>query len=397
MTDIQKELLEPGSSTKPLVAQPAKPLWLAKGTPFRETFSVLWCYVPVRMALLLVALVGVGYLVFSTRDVWISFVLALLTALIAQPLVHFSRLYLRTRWPGVALFVLLLFLLLGLFSALLVGLVTQLSDFVSELPDLIESATQLSTQVPSYLRGLALPTQFGSIVSNAYQSLGDVLNRFSERLLGGLESLVTSGQVVGGVSVIVGDAVQFFAYLAMTLYLMADLAKIQRSFRNAVPLPYQNVVSDLGAKLEHAVTGYFRGQLVVALFVGSVVGIGLALLGVPLALGLGFLSAVFNLVPYLGVVISIVPALLLASSGGLWQIVGVLVVFTVANQVETHILSPIVLGRSTRLHPVTVIIAILLGASLFGLLGAIFAVPIVAFLKLVYEDYYLKSRLYEQG
>ena len=403
MADIKpKEVIEPKDlswAEAQLMgdATTKSPLWLAKGAPLGQTFRVLWRYVPVRAVFVLLALAAASYFFFTTRGIWITFLLALLTALLAQPLVHFSRLHLRTRWPGVALFVLGLFMLLGLFSALIVGLVGQLSSFVGELPELIDTATALSTQFPGYLQRLALPAQLTDIISTSYQSLGGALNRLSERLLMRLQSLVTSGQVVGGVSVVVGDTVQFFAYLAMTLYLIVDLPKVQRSFRNAVPLPYQGVASDLGGKLEHAVAGYFRGQLVVALFVGVVVGIGLAILGVPLALALGFLSAVFNLVPYLGVVISIVPALLLASGISFWHVVGVLALFTVANQLETHLLSPLILGRSTRLHPVTVIMAILLGAGLFGLLGAVFAVPAAAFAKLVYEDYYLDSRLYQQG
>ena len=105
----------------------------------------------------------------------------------------------------------------------------------------------------------------------------------------------------------------------------------------------------------------------------------------------------FNLVPYLGVVVSTLPALLLALSGGWWQVLGVLAVVTAANQLETHILSPLVLGRSTKLHPAVVIIAILIGASLSGIWGALIAVPLAAFAKLLYEDYYQTSRFYENG
>ncbi len=107
----------------------------------------------------------------------------------------------------------------------------------------------------------------------------------------------------------------------------------------------------------------------------------------PLALSLGFLAGLFNLVSYLGVIISTLPALLLAAGVGGWQVLGVLGVVA-ANQLETYILSPIILSRSTQLHPAAIIIAILIGASLRGIVGALVAVPLVAFLKLLYEDYY---------
>ena len=72
-------------------------------------------------------------------------------------------------------------------------------------------------------------------------------------------------------------------------------------------------------------------------------------------------------------------------------------VVTAANQLEAHVLSPLILGRSTELHPAAIIIAILIGASLGGIWGALVSVPLVAFLKLLYEDYYQTSRFYEKG
>ena len=86
--------------------------------------------------------------------------------------------------------------------------------------------------------------------------------------------------------------------------------------------------------------------------------------------------------PYLGVVIGIAPALLLAATaGGVFKLAIVVVVFVVANQIEGHLLSPMVLGRTTNLQPVTVIIAILVGLSLMGIVGALLAVPTMAALE----------------
>ena len=126
------------------------------------------------------------------------------------------------------------------------------------------------------------------------------------------------------------------------------------------------------------------------------VGLGSWLLGVPLALSLGFLAGVFNLIPYLGVIVSTIPALILAASVGGWQVVGVLGVVTAANQLETLVHSRVILGRTTELHPAAVIIAILIGASLGCIWGALVSVPLVAFLKLLYEDYYQTSSFYEK-
>ena len=84
----------------------------------------------------------------------------------------------------------------------------------------------------------------------------------------------------------------------------------------------------------------------------------------------------------------------MAASLGWWQVLAVLALFAATNQLESHVLQPLVLGRTAHLHPVTIILALLLGVSLYGLLGAIVAVPVAAFLKLLYTDYYLTSRLF---
>ena len=363
----------------------------------RQAFNTLWQSSALRVVVALTLFALLLFFFYYTRGVWITFLLAFLLAYLVQPLMTFAERRLRARWVGTALFLLGFFLFLGIVSALIAGLVTQVSSFVEDLPGLITTVEEASENLPFLLSQFALPNALINIINNAYQSVGSLLENLSEQFLTWLQNIFISGEVVGGVTVIIGDVVQFFAFLAITIYLVSALPRVQKSFAQAVPLPYRTLSTDLAHKLEHSVGGYFRGQLIIALIIGVLTGAGFALLGLPLALLLGFLAGVFNLVPYLGVVVATVPALLLAAGMGWWQVLGVLVVVTVANQLETHIFSPLILGRTTELHPVTVILAILIGARLFGLLGAIFAVPLAAFLKLVYEDYYFKSRLYREG
>ena len=110
---------------------------------------------------------------------------------------------------------------------------------------------------------------------------------------------------------------------------------------------------------------------------------------VPLATAIAFIAAVFNLIPYLGPVIGAVPAVLLGLTVSPLTAVLAIVVFIIANQLEANILSPMILSRSTNLHPVTVLLAIMTGLSLYGLVGALVAVPVVALFKVLIEDYVL--------
>src|SRR5690606_13828212 len=113
------------------------------------------------------------------------------------------------------------------------------------------------------------------------------------------------------------------------------------------------------------------------------------ILGVPLATAIAFVAAVFNLIPYLGPIIGVIPAVLLAFTVGPWTAVLTAAVFLVANQIEGNVLSPLILSRSTNLHPITVMLAIMTGLGLLGLLGALLAVPTVALVKVVLEEYLL--------
>ena len=109
------------------------------------------------------------------------------------------------------------------------------------------------------------------------------------------------------------------------------------------------------------------------------------------------MAAIFNLVPYLGPIIGVTPAILLGFTISPLHALFAIIVFLVANQIEGNVFGPIILSKSTNLHPVTVLLSILAGAGIFGLLGALFAVPIVAFLKLIIDDYLLKSPAYQEN
>ncbi len=363
----------------------------------RLALRTVWSSAYVRVAVLMVAALGLYLLLMKALDVLIIFFLAFLLAYLMYPVVAWCERRLHARWLGLLLFFVVFMLGVGFTSVLIADLAGQIASFAGQLPDLAAGVAQELARLPAAIGNLPLPASLTASLERSYGSLGALLANLSSNALSGLEDLITGGGLLGGLSVVVGDAVRLFALLALTAYMLADFPRISRSLAVAVPEPYQPLAHDLAGKLDHAVGGYFRGQLLVAAVVGVLVGLGLAIIGVPLALFLGFLAGVFNLVPYLGVVIAITPSLLLALSQGWGQVLGVLVVFVAANQFEAHLLSPLVLARATQLHPATVIVAILLGASLLGLWGAVLAVPAAAFLKLVYSDYYLTSCLYKEG
>ena len=363
----------------------------------RQAFAAVWQSVYVRVFVALVLATLIGLFVWQTRHVWFLALAAFLIAYLVHPLLAWSQRRFHAQWLGLLLFFLALLVMLGLIAWLVYGLVQQVVQFSQTLPELLRTVTGSAANVPQLIRNLPIPQSLQSQFVDAYRAAVGQLGNLTTGLLNGLESFILGGGLVGSLGAITNSLIDLFALLALTVYVLLSLPQVTRFLVRVFPNPYQPTAKDVMGKFERAVGGYFRGQLAIASTVGVLVGLGFYLLGVPLALSLGFLAGVFNLVPYLGVIVSTVPALLLAASVGGWQVLGVLGVVTAANQLETHILSPLILGRSTELHPAAVIVAILLGASLGGIWGALLAVPLAAFAKLLYEDYYQTSRFYEKG
>ena len=363
----------------------------------RDAFQSMWRNPLVRVLTGLLVLALFLWFVFATRGVWFIVIAAFVLAYLLHPLVRWSRRRFHVRWIGLGVSVLAVLVVLGGFALLFYDLFKQLSTLPDQLPGLIQQATSVSQRVPNLIQSAPVPSSLKATLSNAYGSLHTQASQWASHFLDQFAKYVTGGGLFRTVKTIVGDFVRMLGLLALTAYLLADFQRVSRSLQLAAPEPYQPFIADLIGKFEHAVGGYFRGQLIVAAIVGAVTGVGLAILGVPLALSLGFLGGLFDLVPYLGPVIAVTPALLLAAPLGWWTLLGVLIVFTIANQLEGHVLEPLVLGRTVRLHPTTVVVALLLGLHFAGVLGALLAVPLMGFAKLLFDEYYRNSRFYREG
>lgn len=319
-------------------------------------------------------------------------------AYLTHPVVRFFEAKRLPRLLGVVLVYLGLGLFLGLASFLTAQTVLELSRLAKELPRLLDPFLAWLVGLPDRIRAMPVPESLGPILGEVSRNLQGFLQSFLETLVRLAQGLLAQGgNLLGFFASLVGGVFQLLTALVLSIYFLYDLPRLGRAALLAFPEPYQPLVGELAAKLDRSVGGYVRGQLLVALFVGIFVGVGLSLVGVPLAASLGFLAGVFNLIPFVGVIVSGVPALLLAATGGWLKVLLAFLVLWLANQLEGSLLGPLIVGRATRLHPVTAIAAILVGATLFGLWGALLGVPTAAFLKVLLEEYYKKSRFYREG
>ncbi len=362
-----------------------------------NAFQYVWRSPWVRAAVFLLAFYAAYRLLGQVMTVVVDFAVAFLIAYLANPLLNWLERGRVKRGLGV-FFVLLIFVgVFALAGALLVTVAGQLITLLQSLPDQVgrlgdlldrmggwlqdrgipgldNARERLTTAAEAYVRNLG--TNIIPILQNALSSTGTLFSR-----------LVSIGGILGQVLLI----------LLLSVYLMLDYSRVNTALLRAFPRPWQPKVLEFTTLVGTAVGGYVRGQLVIATFIGVFVWLGLSLIGIPSAAAIGFLAGAFNIVPYLGPIIGATPALLLALPFGWVKMLLVVVIFVAANQIEGNFLSPYILSRTTDLHPVTVLVAILVGASLLGFAGALLAVPAVALGKLLLDKYYFPSRVYTEG
>jgi predicted PurR-regulated permease PerM len=185
--------------------------------------------------------------------------------------------------------------------------------------------------------------------------------------------------------------IPFFVY-----YLLADYSAMRAHLDRLIPLRHRAVASTLISRINFVISSYVRNQLVIALVMGVLYSIGFAVARVPLALSIGLLSGLLNFIPYLGTLTGLTLSLSFVAldGGGIARILGVLAVFIIVQSVEGYYLTPKLLGGSLDLHPMWVLVGLMIGGSLFGILGIILAVPVIAIAKVALD---FLEELYQQS
>jgi predicted PurR-regulated permease PerM len=167
-------------------------------------------------------------------------------------------------------------------------------------------------------------------------------------------------------------------------YLLVDLPHLKRVADGLIPEPARPEVLIVARRMNAAVGGFFRGQLVVASIVGVLASVGLLIIGLPFWLLIGMVAGFFNMIPLIGPYIGGIPALVIAlTTKEPITAVWVIVIMVAVQQIDNHFISPVVMSRVVKLHPVLVMLALLLGGTLGGFFGLLVAVPTTAILKIL--------------
>ncbi|KAB7627291.1 AI-2E family transporter [Alkalilimnicola sp. S0819] len=275
------------------------------------------------------------------------------------------------------------------------------------LPLLGEQLRYLQSRLPlilDWLQSTALPWL------QARLSLDPELFQF-ERLRGiVLENPGQTSDVLGLItSRLTSSGLALAAWLAnlalipvVTFYLLRDWDLLMARLRALLPSRAQDTTLKLARECDEVLSAFLRGQLLVMAALALLYSSGLWLLGLELALLIGVIAGLVNIVPYLGFIVGIIAATVAAwfQFGAAWQLFAVWGVFLLGQVLEGSVLTPLLVGDRIGLHPVAVIFAVLAGGELFGFVGILLALPVAAVLMVLLRHthaLYLRSDLYGGG
>lgn len=194
----------------------------------------------------------------------------------------------------------------------------------------------------------------------------------------------------------------FIAIITMPFilfYLLKDGKKLAPYAVSYLPTKWRTPTLNVLKEMNQQVSSYIRGQLTVAFLVCLIFMIGFAIIGLDYAVTLGIIAGILNLIPYLGSLLAMIPAIFLGIVGGPILLLKVLIVFVIEQTLEGRFISPLILGNQLSIHPITILFVLLTSGKMFGLTGVILGIPVYAatkvLIKAIYQWYANTSSLYE--
>ena len=327
----------------------------------------------ITAAVLIVAIGVVLWIVWVSRRVLIwTFVSAFLAVALNPAVGALQRRGIRRRGAAAAVvYVLMLAIIAGLGALLIPTLVNQVNDLVDAAPGYVQDLT--------HGRG---PLGFLETKYHVVERVQDaVRGNGSGRLTGGATAAL---DVTRSVITFVAGVVTI---LFMTFFMLLEGEAWKDRFIALLPAKAQPRAQHMASEIARTIGGYVSGNLFISVIAGFSVTIVLLVAGVPFALALGLLVAILDLIPLAGATLGAIIVTLVALTHSLTAALIVLAFFIVYQQLENHLLQPIVYGRTVQLSPLAILVSVLVGAEVAGVIGALGAIPVAGTIQIVISDW----------
>ncbi len=342
-----------------------------------------------------------------------SLIIGIIFAYVIDPIVNFlERKGIKRPFGVIIVYITTLIVFAILLVTVIPKTITEITNLLASLPPMIDSMSRGLTKFfyklaedyninlpPSFLNMLSGTTdgvsKSAKLVTNTQDPLTNMFNSFSNaitNILGNVQksALDSLRSVVVKLYGLVTSTLKIVLVLIFSFYFSIGKEKYLKSFKKSIPNKYRDDVNYLAVRINTSLQQFIRGRLLLALFVGFLTMIYLLILRVDFAIVIGMITCIADIIPYIGPFLGFVPAVLFAFMDAPLKALWVSILFILIQWAENNILAPKLIGDSTGLNPLAVLISIIIGGGIFGIWGMVVSVPLVSIILILLDFFKLK-------
>ncbi|EFK39606.1 MULTISPECIES: AI-2E family transporter [Peptoniphilus] len=342
-----------------------------------------------------------------------SLIIGIIFAYVIDPIVNFlERKGIKRPFGVIIVYITTLIVFAILLVTVIPKTITEITNLLASLPPMIDSMSRGLTKFfyklaedyninlpPSFLNMLSGTTdgvsKSAKLVTNSQDPLTNMFNSFSNAITNILDNVQKSAldslrSVVVKLYGLVTSTLKIVLVLIFSFYFSIGKEKYLKSFKKSIPNKYREDVNYLAVRINTSLQQFIRGRLLLALFVGFLTMIYLLILRVDFAIVIGMITCIADIIPYIGPFLGFVPAVLFAFMDAPLKALWVSILFIIIQWAENNILAPKLIGDSTGLNPLAVLISIIIGGGIFGIWGMVVSVPLVSIILILLDFFKLK-------
>lgn len=342
-----------------------------------------------------------------------SLIIGIIFAYVIDPIVNFlERKGIKRPFGVIIVYITTLIVFAILLVTVIPKTITEITNLLASLPPMIDSMSRGLTKFfyklaedyninlpPSFLNMLSGTTdgvsKSAKLVTNSQDPLTNMFNSFSNAITNILDNVQKSAldslrSVVVKLYDLVTSTLKIVLVLIFSFYFSIGKEKYLKSFKKSIPNKYREDVNYLAVRINTSLQQFIRGRLLLALFVGFLTMIYLLILRVDFAIVIGMITCIADIIPYIGPFLGFVPAVLFAFMDAPLKALWVSILFIIIQWAENNILAPKLIGDSTGLNPLAVLISIIIGGGIFGIWGMVVSVPLVSIILILLDFFKLK-------
>lgn len=312
-------------------------------------------------------------------------ILAFIAFYLLNPIVNLlERIKIKRIWGIILIILAFLGIVTGLAIISVPAIQSQISDMINDFPGYIET---VSNGFQSFISNSIFEQYYEEARTWLDKNLGEIPDKIGQYISSGIEGLA------GFANALTTVIVTLITFPFVLFFLLKDADNFKAYSLKLFPKRFRTGIVEILHNMDTQVGSYIRGQIFVALCIGALLYVGYLIIGLKYAIILAIIAAVTSVVPYLGPIIAITPAIIIALVTSPWMLLKLAIVWAIVQLLEGNFISPNVMGKTMKTHPLTIMFVLLVAGKLFGLVGVILGIPGYALLQVLVKHVFAKFKI----